>query len=240
MERIVRWKHTVLAHLVHLFNEVGKHGTVLAAIALNEQVDICRSCCGTVGLYARIVLRECGEERLQEMPNGMRCDVRGVCSGILGLAREGTVEKSVWREAARNRCWRNIGVVDQVVRKVGGGVVGESDLNGLVDEQNVRAPIPSPRAVLRAIAPIGQLHHFTRSILLEQAKHAAGAGTAIEPYCERRSLRRLPSLDEPEEGVDGIVLLDGSKCIRRKRDVARVLLLRIEYGGASAIFRLFV
>jgi hypothetical protein len=61
----------------------------------------------------------------------------------------------------------------------------------------------------------------------------AGPGPAVQPNGKRRRLRIRASLDEPEEGVDGVVLLIWGEGEGRKVDIARVLLLCAECSDAS-------
>jgi hypothetical protein len=64
--------------------------------------------------------------------------------------------------------------------------------------------------------------------------------TSIEPYRERSSLGAIPGFYEPEEGVDTVVLLNGSEREGREGDVACVLFLGAENGRACAGVRALV
>jgi hypothetical protein len=60
------------------------------------------------------------------------------------------------------------------------------------------------------------------------------APTSIEPYRQGSSTGTIPSFNEPEKRVYGEILLYRREAVRRKGDVACVLLLGAEDGRARS------
>jgi hypothetical protein len=58
--------------------------------------------------------------------------------------------------------------------------------------------------------------------------------TSIKPYCKGSGAWTVPSFNEPEKGIDRVVLLYGREGIRRDSDVTGVLLLAAEDGRARS------
>lgn len=107
-------------------------------------------------------------------------------------------------------------------------------LSWLIDEQNVRAPVPTPHACLCTVCAIGHQNDLARSILCKHADHAAASRAAVDPDGQRCCFRILPCLCKPEEGVDRVVLLDRLQRKWWQANVTGELLLGAECRGTSA------
>ncbi len=106
-------------------------------------------------------------------------------------------------ERGRSHTLSSVGHVDgpgeHVHDAVGGRVVREAGLDGLVDVQHVGHPVPAPGVeygrvgvVADDAGPVVPRHGLV---------HAGHAGTALEPYRQRSGGRIGARLEEPEEDV---------------------------------------
>lgn len=149
--------------LILLLEETEESRSVVTTIALSPQIDTV-----VVGL----VVRELCEERLSKVPQSMGSIGSGVGSRVLVLARVGTETGSqVTRGNALREISRDEGLAIftsvQVDSHIGGDVVGETDLVGLVNVEHVDVVVPAPGVV---DSGLGVFSDKARAVLLEQSK----------------------------------------------------------------------
>lgn len=110
---------------------------------------------------------------------------------------------------------------DKVVRDVLERIIAQADLHWLIEEQHIHFVVPG---VFAEVCGVRIRVDVARSILNEETQHGRAAGTSVHPDGQRCILWVLPGLEEPEESVDGVVLLVTQiiEAAWREMDVARV------------------
>ncbi len=137
------------------------------------------------------------------MPHGPRSVGRPVCSVVGVLRREGADIEGVvlfW-DPVREVLDGNFELIGSAVT---GDIIGKADLVWLVYVQHVDFVVPRPGV---QVCRIGVIVDHARPILGEQADHGRGTRASVHPYRKRCVSWIFPGLEEPEEGVDGVILI---------------------------------
>lgn len=176
--------------LVLLLEKPHEPWAVVAAVTFCPDAD---------AFVAGLVVRELGKPGLRKVPQG----VGGLSSAVgrVGLllaaecANHGR-QVQIWY-TLREICRFDAEAISREVgRAVGGDVIGEANLGGLVDVQHVDLIIPAPGI---EHSRLGIVIYKAGAIFHEEAVHGRGAGSSIEPNGQRSRRRVLASFKEPEE-----------------------------------------
>ena len=160
------------------------------------------------------------------MPDRL-CSYRGSVRGrITVIGTESAIDEGecglVWRWVGRR--FGNLRS-EEVQGSVGWGVIGKANFIRLVNENNVRAAIPAPVPRLRAEFTLCNLNYLAWPTFLEHPNHTATSGPTVH-VDGQRSIKGIESgFNKPEESINGVILLYGSKLVRWKCNVTGVLLL---------------
>jgi len=148
------------------------------------------------------VIDNLGKVRRVRASVALRSDMERLLR-VLWVAREEQLEERV-HVLARDRARVDSGPV------IG---VGESDVDGLVEEDDVRVGVPA-EWVVRDIGTV--LADGARSELEEEAGGRGATRSAVEPENERRVSRRRARFEEPARSQIGL-LARNAKAYQKKR-----------------------
>lgn len=211
--RVLVINRSVLNLLVLALEEPHEPRPVVATVALRPEANT---------IVVGLVGRELEEPSLREMPQRVRRRRRAV--GRVGhlLAGKGprVVGEVVLGDPVGEVLRRDdVGFLEvagpQMQRAVGGLVVGEADLDGLVDVKHVDLVVPAPGVEEGGLGVLGD---HTGAVLVEEAHQGGAAGAAVEPDGEGGIGRVFAGLEEPEEAGSGFSQCEGSAgistCVR--------------------------
>lgn len=178
--------------LILLLEESEESRSIMATITLSPQVDT---------VIVGLVVRELGEESLSKVPQSMGSIGSAVGGRVLVLARVGTEPGSqialgnALREISRDDGLAVLTAV-QVDSDIGGDVVRETNLVGLVNVEHVDVVVPAPWVV---DSRLGVFSDEARAVLLEQSKERGATRATVQPDGQGSIVRVMTSLKEPEE-----------------------------------------